>query len=117
MPRKRRHDNELRSVVRTGQFPSYLERFPHVLIPSGFDEVRMGHLPPMVQMLGNCFTTSEARDSFNFDALPQDAYLPQPQPLCDRDRQGLGSLYGYVNLGGQMLLAFRWIRSAVCKEN
>jgi len=70
--------DKLRSSVGTPEFPSYIEAHPYVLIPSGFDEVRMSFLISIAEMLRAGFISEEAKAAFNWDALPQEASLPQP---------------------------------------
>ena len=75
---RRKRDDGLRSAVGTSEFPSYVAAHPYVLIPLGFDEVRMGFLPSPAEMLRAGFVSDEAMTSFNWDALPPEAYRPQP---------------------------------------
>jgi hypothetical protein len=88
MATKKDPDIELHSVVGTPEFPSYVEAHPHVLIPSGFDEVRMGHLPPLAEMLRRGFTSPEAMSKFDFDALPPELHLPRPAAFFRKASSG-----------------------------
>src|SRR5437763_9058923 len=67
-------DDEFRPA---GNFYSFLMANPHVLIPSGFDEIRMGLLSPVADIIRAGFTSEAARNAFRWDALPPDVYKAQ----------------------------------------
>lgn len=48
----------------------------------------MGFLRPVADALRAGFTSDAARDAFNWDALPRDAYKPQPTMFCRRASSG-----------------------------
>lgn len=85
----RKRDDGLRSAVGTPKFPSYVAAYPHVLIPSGFDEVRMGFLSSTAEMLRTGFVSAEALAAFNWDALPPEAYRHQPTAFFRQASSGV----------------------------